>query len=254
MEMKSQGNNWKVVRIVDLYKQIFLRKSVRKYEMEPLSEAELQEIEAFIASMKPLLPEVSLSHRFLGPGEVKGTFGVKAPHYVVISGQAQPNRDLCAGFLFQQLDLYLSAKGIGTCWLGVTKGKEKPDGGAADILSICFGKPIGSVTRTLAAFKRKPMAEIATGDDPRLEVARLAPSGTNAQPWHFKAQDGVIHVYQAIPGKLRAKLYNLQALDIGIALCHLAVATEATGKTFRFENRADAPPAPSGFLYIGTVL
>ena len=204
---------------MELYQQIFSRKSCRKYEMKPLEDAQLQEIEDFIRTMRPLMPEVSISHRILGQRKVKGMLAPKAPHFVVISGQAQPYRDLCAGFLFQQLDLYLSARGIGTCWLGVTKGREAPTSGEVDILSICFGTPVGSATRTAEEFRRKSMAEIATGEDTRLEAARLAPSGLNAQPWYLAARDGVIHVYKAVPSKLRALMYDLQELDVGIALC-----------------------------------
>ncbi|MCL2563408.1 MAG: hypothetical protein FWE08_05160 [Oscillospiraceae bacterium] len=238
---------------MNLHNQIFLRKSVRKYQAEPLEASTLQEIADFIGTMRPLLPEVSIGHRFAVPREVKGMLTPKAPHFVVISGEAQPYRDLCAGFLFQQLDLYLSVRGLGACWLGVTKGREKSTG-ASDILSICFGAPVGDGTRTVDAFKRKSLAEISTGEDSRLEAARLAPSGRNLQPWHFIAAGGLIHVYKEIPGKLWAKLYNLEELDAGIALCHLALATEAEGGTFRFETgRQDVPPAPGGFIYVGTV-
>ena len=239
---------------MDLYKQIFLRKSCRKYQLEPLAASELQEIEDFIRTMRSLLPEVVLNHRILGPGQTKGLLAPKAPHYLVISGNPQPYRDLCVGFLFQQLDLYLSARGLGACWLGVTKGREAPTG-ETDILSICFGRPAEPATRTLAEFKRKSLAEIATGEDPRLEAARLAPSGINLQPWYFIAEDGVIHVYQAVRKGLKALVYNLQELDVGIALCHLALASEAMGKSFQFEpSRQNAPPAPNGFVYVGTAL
>ncbi|MCL2368031.1 MAG: hypothetical protein FWC72_03460 [Oscillospiraceae bacterium] len=239
---------------MDLYKQIFLRQSCRKYEKEPLSEAVLAEIEAFIGGMRPLFPEVAINHRIVGAREIKGMMAIKAPHYVAISGKGAPYRDLCAGFLFQQLDLYLSARGLGACWLGVARGRETP-AGEEEILSICFGTPVGPATRSLADFKRKTLAEIALEDDPRLEAARLAPSGMNTQPWHFKAADGVIHVYQAVPGKLKALLYSFQELDLGIALCHLMLATEAQGGVFGFEReRAGAPAAPPGFVYLGSVV
>jgi len=222
--------------------------------MEPLETVQLKEIVDFIGEMRPLLPDVSIGHRIVGPGEVKGILTIKAPHYAVISGRPGPYRDICAGFLFQQLDLYLSARGLGSCWLGVTKGREKSIG-ETDILSICFGSPDGSMTRTAAEFKRKPLAEIATGEDLRLEAARLAPSGRNLQPWHFIVDGGVIRVYKAIPGRVWAKIYGLDELDVGIALCHLALASEDAGKPFQFElKHQDAPPAPQGFAYVGAVV
>jgi len=43
-------------------------------------------------------------------------------------------------------------------------------------------------------------------------------------------------------------------LDVGIALCHLAVASGHEGKSFSFETGSkDAPAAPQGFSYVGTV-
>jgi len=216
----------------------------------------LQEIEAFISEMEPLLPEVSIRHRLVGPREIKGFMPLvpKAPHYLALSGKPQPYRDLCAGFLFQQLDLYLSARGLGSCWLGAAKGRETSCG-EGEILTICFGAPAEAATRTEAEFQRKALAEIATGSDSRLLAVRLAPSGRNLQPWHFIVGDGVIHVYQAIPGKLWAKLYGLDQLDVGIALCHLALASQAEGKLFVFETaHPEVPTAPSGFVYTGTVV
>jgi len=239
---------------MDLYKQIYLRKSCRKYQMEPLSATVLQEIEDFIREMRPLLPEVAISHRLVGQKEIKGFMPLvpKAPHYLALSGKAQPFRDLCAGFLFQQLDLYLSARGIGCCWLGAAKGRE---GGEEEILTLCFGTPAEPVTRTEAEFKRKSLAEIASGEDSRLSAVRLAPSGLNAQPWHFAAQAGAVHVYRAVPGKLKAMLYSFQELDVGIALCHLMLASEIEGKAFQFVTaHAEAPSAPQGFAYVGTVV
>jgi len=222
--------------------------------MTPLPVERLQEIEDFIAGMRPLLPDVAIQHRIVEPDQVKGMLAPKAPHYLVISGVPSPHRDLCAGFLFQQLDLYLSAMGIGACWLGATKGREAA-GDDEDILAICFGMPVGSVTRTADEFKRKSLDEIVTGaPDSRLEAARLAPSGRNLQPWHFIAQDGAIYVYQAIPGKVWGRLYGLDVLDVGIALCHLALASEAAGQDFHFTpDRAGAPEAPKGFVYVGVV-
>ena len=239
---------------MDLYGQIFLRKSCRKYSMTALTEAQLQEMEAFIPTMRPLFPEVEIRHRLVGPEQIKGLLAPKAPHYLILSGKSGPYRELAAGFLFQQLDLYLSSQGFGTCWLGAAKGRDVPFG-KDDILAISFGKAVGSHVRTREDFKRKGLDEIASGEDPRLEAARLAPSGINGQPWYFIVQDGVIHVYQAVSGKLRAMFYDLEELDVGIALCHLALATEALGGHFRFETQWDnVPEPPRGFAYTGTVV
>lgn len=238
---------------MNLHDQIFRRKSCRKYSQDPLPSEVLAEIETFLTTLHPLLPDVGIQHRIVGPRDVRGLLAPKAPHFVVISGKRHLHRDLCAGFLFQQLDLYLSARNLGCCWLGVIKGKQSPFDGD-DILAICFGTPIGPAARTTADFNRKPLTEIATGTDPRLEAARLAPSGRNLQPWYFIVDADNIHAYCQTPGKLWGLLYTLQPLDLGIALCHLYLATQAAGGTFQFDLAfPDPPKAPQGFVYVGTV-
>ena len=47
----------------------------------------------------------------------------------------------------------------------------------------------------------------------------------NGQPWYYIADGGKIHVYyKPSLGGLLGKMYNLTDLDVGISLCHLAVA------------------------------
>jgi hypothetical protein len=182
----------------------------------------------------------------------------KAPHFLLISGKEHPLRNTAAGFLYQHAELWLYAHGYATRWLGGAKGK------AADpnhIIGIAFGKPSESVTRKPEDFKRKPPGEIAKGTDSRLEAVRLAPSGMNGQPWYFIVDDrspagsGKIHVYyKASLGGLAGMLYNLTELDVGIALCHLAVASEHEGKPFNFAViKSGIPAPPQGFTYVGTV-
>jgi len=49
-------------------------------------------------------------------------------------------------------------------------------------------------------------------------------------------------------------MYKVTDLDVGIALCHLAVASAHEGKPFKFNpDRKDTPTPPDGFIYLGTV-
>jgi|GEM_PF-4526741 len=117
---------------------------------------------------------------------------------------------------------WLYAHGYATRWLGCVKGIQ-PD--PNHIIGIAFGKPSEPATRKPDEFKRKPLSEIAKGTDKRFEAVRLAPSEMNGQPWYFVTDGDKIHVYyKPSLGGLAGKLYNLTDLDVGIALCHLAVA------------------------------
>jgi len=237
---------------VNLYPQIFTRASTRNFDPAPLPMQTLDQIETFISGVKPLLPDVKLTHRIVSLKDVKGLGVPKAPHFLLISGKEQPLRNICAGFLYQHAELYMYSIGLAARWLGSTKGKQADPN---HIITLAFGKPAQSATRTLAEFNRKSVAEIAKGFDSRFEAARLAPSGLNKQPWYFIAEGGVIHVYcQKSLGGLIGAMYKLTDLDVGIALCHLAVASAHEGKPFNFNTgRTNTPTPPEGFAYIGTV-
>ena len=88
--------------------------------------------------------------------------------------------------------------------------------------------------------KRKSMEQITDKPDSRLEVARLAPSAVNSQPWYFTHDGDTIHVYCNRKGS---------RLDAGIALAHLFVANAESFRFFRAENAPDLP----GYTYIGSV-
>ncbi|MFR3685444.1 MAG: nitroreductase family protein [Enterococcus sp.] len=236
---------------MDLYSSIFTRKSTRNFHMAPLSDGTLTEIKDFIETVQPLLPNAEITYKLVGPEGVKGIGTPKAPHYLLIYGKEQPLRDTCAGFLFQHVDLFLFSKGYASRWVGMMKPAE-PD--EDYIIGVAFGEPAEPSSRTVKDFDRKALKEMSEGKDSRIEAARLAPSGLNGQPWYFIANNGAIYVYRkkkinGLPGMM----YKLTELDIGIALCHLAVATEHSGKPFEFVNSKGAPAAPDGHHYVGTV-
>jgi hypothetical protein len=142
------------------------------------------------------------------------------------------------------MDLWFSENDLGSCWLGMAKPNE--DGDLSYVISMAFGKPAESPHRNLADFKRKLIAEISEGNDMRLEAARLAPSGMNAQGWFFSAADGKIRCYRKKPGLIASE--KLGRIDMGIALWHIASETE----NFRFSKETDIPER-KGFIYAGTV-
>lgn len=237
---------------MDLYPQIFTRKSVRKFESTPPDAETIKDLRTFINGVKPLLPDSKLTYKIVGPDEVKGMALPKAPCFLLISGSEQPLRNTCAGFLFQHAELYLYSKGYATRWLAGAKSKQDDPN---SIIGLAFGKPTETASRKHEEFDRKPMSEIARGSDPRLEAARLAPSGMNSQPWYFIVDGSAVHVYyKKSLGGLIGRMYHHTDFDAGIALCHLDVASEHEGRSFSFT--VDGKPggtAPKGFDYVGMV-
>ena len=223
------------------------RKSVRKYETTALDDDTLSKVRAKIETLKPLYEDIDYSVDIVE--KTKGLFNIKAPHYLVFGGEKSMESYENIGFIGQQMDLFFSENGIGACWLGVSKPEENRVKALPCIVSMSFGKPAELLHRTQADFKRKPISDISEGSDPRLEAARLAPSGMNRQNWFFIAENGEIHCYlkKASP-LLETMLRRMAGIDLGIAICHIAQESE----NFQFKKKSDAP-SRKGHHYVGTV-
>lgn len=235
---------------MNLYPSIAQRKSCRKYDMKPLGTEALDKIARAIESFEPLYPDVPLDYRFTS--KVKGRFHVDAPHYLIACGDGAPGEMEAAGFLFEQLALWFDAMDIGCVWLGSSKDTETTDT-KQDIIVLAFGTAEGSVHRTLDQFKRVPISDITNApDDPCIQAVHLAPSGMNTQPWYLEKQGEKVLVYEK---KLKPPLslaYKLSDIDMGIGLCHYAVACKEAGKSFLF-TRDTGIPAKQGYLPFGVI-
>ena len=220
------------------------RKSIRKYDLAPLDAAILDTVRGRMAEVRPLYPEIHYSIEIVS--KTKGIANIKAPHYLIFGSEEKDGYLENIGFIGQQLDLFFSESGLGSCWLGASKPEEKIEAALPHVICMSFGKPAEPLHREFAEFKRKLLSEISEGADERLEAARLAPSGMNAQNWYFIAENGKIHCYRK--KALLGFLNRMGCIDIGIALCH--IAEESDG--FSFAREADAP-ARKKCVYMGTV-
>ncbi len=238
--------------MTNIYEAIFTRKSVNKFEKVPLNKKTIDEIEEFIAEVPPLLPEAQITHEIVTADAVKGFALPNAPQFMLLYGKDQPLREACAAFQHEHVVLYLHSQGFAAHWLSSVSPKEKDPN---FIIGFAFGTPAEPATRELTEFDRKPVSEIATGADLRLDATRLAPSGMNGQPWYFIVEDDHIFVYckQKLDG-FKGMFYNQTKVDIGLALAHLKIASNYEGGSFEFTTEVNNwPEAPSGYSYIGAV-
>ena len=219
------------------------RKSIRKYDRTLLDDETLGKVREQIANLTPLYPDIRYSVDIAHKTKGLLAQGSGASTFLVFRGEESAASYENIGYIGQQMDLYFSANGLGSCWLGMAKPNEKGD--LPYIISMAFGKPADALHRSLSEFNRKPLSEISEGVDVRLEAARLAPSGMNAQGWFFVAKDGAILCYRKKSGIMSEKL---GCIDMGIALWH--IASESDG--FRFSKEPGAPER-KGFIYVGTV-
>ena len=241
---------YEVRQHMDLFDSINRRKSCRKYSLEPLSDVQLEEIEAVLHSFEPLFEDVPLSYRFVK--ETKGMFHVLAPHYLIISGPGQEGEPENAGFIGQQLTLWLNHRGLGSVWLGASRDASTSQK-RSDIIIIALGKPETSPYRELSEFRRKDISEITNAvDDKCIQAVHLAPSGLNVQPWYFEKTSDKLLIYRQILKPPISLAYKLTQVDMGIALSHYMIACKHYHKPFKFRLGGQAE-SKKGYKYFGYI-
>ena len=235
---------------MDLFESIYKRKSCRKFKMEAFTDDKLAEIKAAAESFNLLFQNAPLSFRFTT--DVSGMFKVDAPHYLIISGSGNAGERENAGFVGQQLVLWLDAHGTGSVWLGKAKDLNKNADGQ-DLITIAFGEAVESLHRELAEFKRKPIDDVTNDvNDVCIQAMHLAPSGMNIQPWYFEKTADKIVMYEQILKPPISLAYKNTPIDMGIALCHCAVAYKHFDRPFAFNPNAAAPPK-KGYRIFGEI-
>lgn len=223
-----------------LYESIFARKSVRSFRRDKIEEEMLKGLVDFYHEMEPLFPGIQTSIEIVEAEDKKaksklgGIRNVSAPYYLVIYTEDKEKADMNAGYIMQQLSLYLFGKGIGSCFqgMGYRKG-EMPAAGMRCIILMAFGYPKVDMLRKSGDAKRLQIEELcACKEQPGrslkelLEAARLAPSAMNGQPWRFVVYENRIHVFSkcpVVPRKLRGKFNEF---DFGVMLANVMVAAE----------------------------
>lgn len=243
-----------------LYETIFKRKSIRKYEQTALPGEVQKSILDRIGRLKPLFGNIKVEFKLVPGSRVKSLVPIKAPHYLAVFSEQKEGYRENAGFMTQQMDLFLSSTGVGTCWLGMAKPAREilEQSSLSYVISLAFGPPREPLHRAgPAEFKRKSLEQITDmeGAKQLLEAVLLAPSAVNGQPWYFSGAGDLIHCYRIKHGFIKSALYDdLNRIDMGIALCHLWLAALHAGQDFEvFQDESGQPGAPAGYHYVTTV-
>lgn len=206
-----------------LYETVFCRRSVRKYLPEPLGAETLDGILAYLAAI-PQIPGQSASFRLIGPEEMGLSL---APHYIVASCTPDDSNYANAGFVLEQLDLYLQSIGLGSLWYGMKLPKVSQPG---DCIVLAFGRTELPL-RKPEDFSRLPVEKISGTDSPLTRAVRLAPSAVNSQPWYLDCTAGEVRIRYYGRGLMKARLEKkLNKIDVGIAARFAVLALTEEGK------------------------
>ena len=245
----------------ELYQYIFKRKSIRKYKLTPLDDVALEEISEYLNSLKPIYGDIKTELKIISSDYVKKRMMKEAPYYIAVFSEVKEGYLTNIGYMLQQVDLFLSANGLGSCWQGIPAPiKELLGSSKLDfVIFIAFGKPKDpkSLHRSsVSEFKRKTLGEITdiVGADELLEAARIAPSATNSQPWFFTGDKNLIHAYSVEPGFIKRFTKKYIPIDVGIAICHLQIAAEHFGKKTEIVfDKTAGENVPKGRRYIASL-
>lgn len=224
---------------MDYYEAIRIRRSVRKYSMQPLAQEELDGLLAFTRKAIPYQKEIKVEYQIITAEEkserLRGMFAVKAPYYLLLFSEQKPEYLLNAGYLMEQIVLYLTTHGIGTCYQGMLKTEEDPFPGKrlVYVTTVAFGMPAEPLSEGRGRRKRLPENTMVVSKEEPTEAVReavrnalLAPSGMNMQPWRIVVYKNRLHLF-CHRGKLfRDVLSDMQLLDMGIFMATLKLAAE----------------------------
>lgn len=237
---------------MNLEETIYKRQSHRSYDETSLDDETITELKNFISQVKTLNDNIKWDYDIITKDDVKTILPWRAPHYLVLLSEEKENYLENIGFIFQQVDLFLQSKDIGTCWLGMVSPNSNyhPKDNLKTIITISFGKTTENTHRSIDEFNRKKLSDISDREDEKLKPAQYAPSAMNSQPWYFTHNnDGTYNVYREKLGFIKKRTVGKwNEIDVGIALAHLYVTNK---ESFHFEVKSDEDL--KDYHYIGTL-
>lgn len=243
------------------------RISVRSYESRDIPVQIIKEIENFSASISGLFNgqiRIKIVHVPTLQKDVElklGTYGViRGTNYFIAAAHEKGKLNLVnAGYILEQIVLFATSLGLGTCWLAGTfnrsafsQAMQLQTGEVLPVI-IALGYPqvqklhlIDSVFRTFAKSRtRKPWDQIFFDEDfetplaqsgaglyaNAFEMLRWAPSASNKQPWRILKKGNEFHfyIYRPLPKNKKIPFSNLPFLDLGIGLSHFELSANELG-------------------------
>ncbi|MBQ3432060.1 MAG: hypothetical protein IJG23_04675 [Clostridia bacterium] len=235
---------------------VLQRRSVRSYSDLKFSDALKARIAEAVKALVPLYDDALTNFKFcpanLIRNEIKGKI-VKAPYYIIISAKKADGYLENVGYMAEQLVIWLTENGIGSCYCGM----GRPAGGSDISDEYCITLALGFPSETEpfrteeSQFKRKELGDYLLGNkendflEPFLRCARLAPSAINGQPVFFEAAGNTIHVYRK--KSVLAKMEQMQRIDTGIALSHIFMYAAEHG--YHIDYYKDGNPAYNKYIY-----
>ena len=272
---------------IDVKKAVQDRVSIRSYEERSLTKEDKSKLMDFNASLtNPFGVDVKVQYisKDKGAEDVQlGTYGTirGAKDFLAITVKDQPYVMEAVGYQFENLVLYATDMGLGTVWLAGTFNrkdfKNVIEISDEDLFPcICpVGYPgqkrsfIEKITRaSLGSKKRKEWDKLffldnfsksLTKEDAgryadALDMLRLAPSATNAQPWAVVKEGDKFHFFCNYKNSINNDVKKIKHLDLGIALSHFHQTAMSDGLNGKLEVEDMDFDVPENMHYIITYM
>ena len=208
-----------------------------------------------------------------------GTYGTikGAKDFLAITVKDEAFAMEAVGYQFENLVLYATDMGLGTVWLAGTfsrKDFENIMEISSDNLFPCIS-PIGypaekrsfveKIMRvSLGSKNRKAwnklfylndfnqaLSEADAGKyETALQMLRLAPSSTNAQPWIAVKEGDNIHFFCNYKNNISDNMKKIKHLDLGIGLAHFHQTAMSEGLDGKFEIQDIKFSVPENMYYV----
>lgn len=249
---------------MDIKQAMLVRKSIRTYKDEPISQELKEKLKSYIADVpspfKPRTRFVMLDADDMSGRTKLGTYGVISGARTFICGITEDvfRYEENLGYAFEKIILYATSLGLGTCWLGGTFNRANFAKAAGlhenEIIPVVtpVGYPEGKrnlidsvLVKSAGSVNRKDWSELFFDGDfgkplkretdnkiaEALDMVRIAPSASNKQPWRIVKSGPLYHFFLSrTPGYRTLLSFDIQRLDIGIAMCHFELMIKELGQ------------------------
>jgi nitroreductase len=262
------------------------RVSVRTYTDQPVPAEARERIRAFMEDLTgpfAVKPRFALLDREEEDARL-GTYGVirGARLYAAAAVKSDAERSMeQLGYAFEKLICFATALGLGTCWLAGSLNRSafaqamrlKSDEVLPVVSPVGYPKKSRSVVEVVmkpsgrenrvrrdwaelffdGGFAR-PLDKAGAGTlAPALEMVRIAPSASNRQPWRLVKTESAVHFYMhRARGYKNVMGFDMQKIDMGIAIFHFECCAREAGLDGRWETADPGLAVPEGTEYIVT--
>ncbi len=240
------------------------RRSVRTFDGTKLREEDARAILEF-AEKAGNPYAIPIAWKMLDAGENGLSSPVIVGSDAFLTGKMRrvPHAEEAFGYSFEQIVLFAESIGVGTTWIAGTMNRDAFERALAldpEEVMPCVS-PVGYPAEKMS-FREKLMRKGVKADSrigfeklffdggfetplteekagafkDALEAVRLAPSAVNKQPWRAVVCGDKVHFYEKRnKGGVSADGWDVQKIDMGIALCHFELAARESGLDPAFE-------------------